>query len=170
MSKVTQAVLGSVDNKGSKKFVPPLQKQAAGGSMQTIPNNKKGEESEKYEVVSFDKGLDNKLVEIIEREIMQEGTKVTWNDIAGLENAKQNIKEIIVWPFVNPQIFRGLRKPPKGLLLFGPPGTGKTMIGKAIASDLNYTFFNMSASSLTSKWVGEGEKLVILYNLGKDAI
>jgi SpoVK/Ycf46/Vps4 family AAA+-type ATPase len=97
---------------------------------------------------------------------MQEGTATTWEDIAGLEFAKKNINEIIVWPLLKPELFRGLRQPPKGLLLFGPPGTGKTMIGRAIASQLKYTFFNMSASSLTSKWVGEGEKLVASSNRG----
>lgn len=93
---------------------------------------------------------------------MQDGTSVTWEDIAGLEFAKKAINEIVVWPLIRPELFKGLRQPPKGLLLFGPPGTGKTMIGRAIAGQLQYTFFNMSASSLTSKWVGEGEKLVML--------
>ena len=55
---------------------------------------------------------------------------------------------------------QGARAPPKGLLLFGPPGTGKTLIGRAIASNIKATFFNISASSLTSKWIGEGEKMV----------
>ena len=55
---------------------------------------------------------------------------------------------------------QGARAPPKGLLLFGPPGTGKTLIGRAIASNIKATFFSISASSLTSKWIGEGEKMV----------
>ena len=59
---------------------------------------------------------------------------------------------------LRPDIFTGLRALPKGLLLFGPPGTGKTLIGKAIAHQTGATFFSISASSLTSKWVGEGEK------------
>jgi ATP-dependent 26S proteasome regulatory subunit len=55
---------------------------------------------------------------------------------------------------------QGARAPPRGLLLFGPPGTGKTLIGRAIASNISATFFSISASSLTSKWIGEGEKMV----------
>ncbi len=106
------------------------------------------------------KNIDPKMVELITNEIMDLGPALTWDDIAGLQFAKKTIKEIVVWPMLRPDIFTGLRGPPKGLLLFGPPGTGKTLIGKCIASQSKSTFFSISASSLTSKWVGEGEKMV----------
>jgi SpoVK/Ycf46/Vps4 family AAA+-type ATPase len=100
---------------------------------------------------------------------MDKSHPVAWEDIAGLEHAKKSIKEIVVWPMLRPDLFNGIRGPPKGLLLFGPPGnyqqkiiigTGKTLIGKCIASQCKATFFSISSSSLTSKWVGEGEKMV----------
>ncbi|OQS55137.1 Fignl1 [Ecytonucleospora hepatopenaei] len=100
--------------------------------------------------------LKNKIL----NEIVQNTNDITWEDVVGLEQVKQSINEIVLWPLMRPDIFTGLRNPPKGLLLFGPPGTGKTMIGKCMAAQVNATFFSISASSLTSKWVGEGEKLV----------
>ena len=100
------------------------------------------------------------MITMIESEIVNRSPEVNWSDVAGLEFAKKTIHEIIVWPMLKPEIFTGLRAPPKGLLLFGPPGTGKTLLGKAIASEAQATFFSISASSLTSKWVGEGEKMV----------
>ncbi|XP_054655557.1 fidgetin-like protein 1 isoform X2 [Dunckerocampus dactyliophorus] len=106
------------------------------------------------------KNFEPKIVELIMSEIMDHGPPVVWEDIAGLEFAKTTIKEIVVWPMLRPDIFTGLRGPPKGILLFGPPGTGKTLIGKCIACQSGATFFSISASSLTSKWVGEGEKMV----------
>ena len=106
------------------------------------------------------KNVDPKMVELIKNEIMDCGQEVAWDDIAGLDFAKETVKEIVVYPLLRPDIFTGLRGPPKGLLLFGPPGTGKTLIGKCIAHQSNCTFFSISASSLTSKWVGEGEKMV----------
>lgn len=100
------------------------------------------------------------MIDLIQSEIMHTYSEVTWNDIAGLEYAKSIIKETVVWPMLRPDIFKGLRSPPRGILLFGPPGNGKTLIGKCIASQSKSTFFSISASSLTSKWVGDGEKMV----------
>ena len=106
------------------------------------------------------KKIDPKMVELIENEIMDHGQTVDWDDIAGLEFVKRTVRELVILPLQKPNIFKGLRAPSKGLLLFGPPGTGKTMIGKLIAHLSKFTFFSISASSLTSKWVGEGEKMV----------
>ena len=106
------------------------------------------------------KNLDPRMVECIENEIMERQLNITWDDIAGLEFAKKTINEIIIWPMLRPDIFKGIRAPPRGIMFFGPPGTGKTLLGKAIAAQSKSTFLSISASTLTSKWVGEGEKMV----------
>ncbi|NXO68968.1 FIGL1 protein, partial [Phainopepla nitens] len=143
------------------KFVPPVPKQdgSENGGAQCKPHV--GESTEpSLPVDERLKNIDSKMVELIMHEIMDHGPPVSWDDIAGVEFAKATIKEIVVWPMLRPDIFTGLRGPPKGILLFGPPGTGKTLIGKCIACQSGATFFSISASSLTSKWVGEGEKMV----------
>ena len=104
--------------------------------------------------------LDPATLETICNEVMDAGADVAWEDIAGQESAKALVQELVVWPMLNPHLFTGARAPPRGLLLFGPPGTGKTLLGRAVASNVQATFFSISASSLTSKWIGEGEKLV----------
>ncbi len=105
-------------------------------------------------------GLDPEMVDRIMNEVLDSGDPTTFDDIAGLAHVKQTMIEVVVWPILNPQLFSGLRALPKGLLLFGPPGTGKTLIGKAVAAQSGATFFSVSASSLTSKWIGEGERMV----------
>eukprot|EP00916_Digyalum_oweni_P001898 GHVL01003658.1.p1 GENE.GHVL01003658.1~~GHVL01003658.1.p1 ORF type:complete len:378 (-),score=82.75 GHVL01003658.1:1119-2252(-) len=81
-----------------------------------------------------------------------------WNELIGLEKPIQSLKEAVILPMINPALYHGLRVPTKGILLFGPPGNGKTFLAKVAASQCNCTFFSTSASSLTSKWVGESEK------------
>lgn len=83
-----------------------------------------------------------------------------WDDVSGLENAKNALKEAVILPTRFKEIFVGNRKPWKGILLYGPPGTGKTFLAKACATEANSTFFSVSSAELTSKYVGETEKLI----------
>jgi vacuolar protein-sorting-associated protein 4 len=92
--------------------------------------------------------------------IVSEKPNVKWDDVAGLELAKEALKEAVVLPVRFPQFFTGKRKPWKGILLYGPPGTGKSFLAKAVATEADSTFFAVSSSDLVSKWQGESEKLV----------
>ncbi|RWS29952.1 vacuolar protein sorting-associated protein 4B-like protein [Leptotrombidium deliense] len=102
-----------------------------------------------------------KLMSQLEGAIVMEKPNVKWSDVAGLEGAKEALKEAVILPIKFPHLFTGKRRPWKGILLFGPPGTGKSYLAKAVATEANNsTFFSLSSSNLVSKWLGESEKLV----------
>ncbi|KAL8151138.1 hypothetical protein V2J09_020946 [Rumex salicifolius] len=92
--------------------------------------------------------------------IIREKPNVKWNDVAGLESAKQSLQEAVILPVKFPQFFTGKRRPWRAFLLYGPPGTGKSYLAKAVATEADSTFFSVSSSDLVSKWMGESEKLV----------
>ncbi|XP_023442165.1 katanin p60 ATPase-containing subunit A-like 2 isoform X2 [Dasypus novemcinctus] len=108
------------------------------------------------------------LAAVVSRDIYLHNPNIKWNDIIGLDAAKQLVKEAVVYPIRYPQLFTGILSPWKGLLLYGPPGTGKTLLAKAVASECKTTFFNISASTIVSKWRGDSEKLVrVLFELAR---
>ena len=93
------------------------------------------------------------------REVLVEVPDVTWKQVGGLEDVKQELKEAVEWPLKFPDIFERLQtKPPKGILMFGPPGTGKTLLAKAVANESECNFIAVKGPELLSKWVGESEK------------
>ena len=108
------------------------------------------------------------LAKSLSRDIYTENPNVRWGDVAGLAEAKRLLREAVVMPARFPQFFQGLLSPWRGVLLYGPPGTGKTMLAKAVATECGTTFFNISASSIVSKWRGDSEKLVrVLFELAR---
>ncbi|KFO34376.1 Katanin p60 ATPase-containing subunit A-like 2, partial [Fukomys damarensis] len=108
------------------------------------------------------------LAAVVSRDIYLHNPNIKWDDIIGLDAAKQLVKEAVVYPIRYPQLFTGILSPWKGLLLYGPPGTGKTLLAKAVATECKTTFFNISASTIVSKWRGDSEKLVrVLFELAR---
>ena len=101
-----------------------------------------------------------KLRGALQGAILTDKPDVKWEDVAGLEGAKEALKEAVILPIKFPHLFVGKRQPWKGILLYGPPGTGKSYLAKAVATEANSTFFSVSSSDLVSKWMGESERYV----------
>ncbi|XP_064550289.1 spastin isoform X2 [Drosophila montana] len=167
-SKTTSTSVGAALRQPAKTAATPpaVRRQFSSGrntppqrSRTPINNNAASGSGASTPMISV-KGVEQKLVQLILDEIVEGGAKVEWSDIAGQDVAKQALQEMVILPSVRPELFTGLRAPAKGLLLFGPPGNGKTLLARAVATECSATFLNISAASLTSKYVGDGEKLV----------
>jgi len=137
-----------------------LDKNSNGGSATA----KKGDKEEDHDTEKA------KLRGALAGAIVQENPDISWDDVIGLDNAKDSLKETVILPTRFPQLFTGKRKPFKGILLFGPPGTGKSYLAKAVATEADSTFFSVSSADLISKWQGESEKLVRnLFELARES-
>ena len=139
----------------------------SGGSCRT-----RGDQDEAFDPESFSAAKsdspDIQIIKELESSLLSRNLRVSMSDIAGAEDAKDLLEEAIVFPTLHPSYFTGIKKPWKGILLFGPPGTGKTMLAKAIASECKNAFFNVSTSMFSSKWRGESEKTVrILFDMAR---
>jgi len=95
------------------------------------------------------------------REVFIEVPSVRWDEVGGLEDAKQQLKESVEWPIKNPEVFERMGiEPPKGILLYGPPGCGKTLLAKAVATESEANFISIKGPEIFSKWVGESERAI----------
>ncbi|MBD3406768.1 MAG: AAA family ATPase [Candidatus Lokiarchaeota archaeon] len=110
-----------------------------------------------------------RLKDMIADTIITERPNIKMSEIAGLDEAKQAIQDAIIAPAKHPELFKGKsRQPWRGILFYGPAGCGKTLIAKAVAAEVNATFFNVSAANIVSKWLGESERLIMtLFDLAR---
>ncbi|KAF2641410.1 AAA-domain-containing protein [Massarina eburnea CBS 473.64] len=159
---------GKAKEDTARADLPPTPSSDAEDSSETEQESDEWKERVNWILKNLPRGVDEQAAQQILNDIVIQGDEVHWDDVAGLEVAKSALKETVVYPFLRPDLFMGLREPARGMLLFGPPGTGKTMLARAVATESKSTFFAISASSLTSKFLGESEKLVrALFALAK---
>jgi vacuolar protein-sorting-associated protein 4 len=130
---------------------------AVGANGKVSSGSGKGEKGDDEEELDADA---KKLRGALQGAILTDKPNVKWEDVAGLEGAKEALKEAVILPIKFPHLFSGKRQPWRGILLYGPPGTGKSYLAKAVATEANSTFFSVSSSDLVSKWMGESERWV----------
>ncbi|CAH2258743.1 jg5415 [Pararge aegeria aegeria] len=129
------------DNQLANCTIPAIERKPLSGLMSNMTSEKK------------------QLVELLNQDIIRP-SGVCWDDIKGLTTAKSILMESVVYPVRYPEVFTGLLEPWRGVLLHGPPGTGKTMLARVVASESGCTFFNITCSTIVNKWRGESEKIV----------
>lgn len=144
-----KAHLADADAKRKKPGLVGANGSSTGG---TGKGKESGEDGEPVDEDS------KKLRSALAGAILQDRPNVRWDDVAGLDGAKEALKEAVLLPIRFPTLFQGKRKPWKGILLYGPPGTGKSYLAKALATEAKSTFFSVSSSDLVSKWMGESER------------
>ncbi|PPS01208.1 hypothetical protein GOBAR_AA19456 [Gossypium barbadense] len=168
-SNVTSNGNHSVKNTSEMAIYEQYRKQDANGVHSNgAVSNGFDSRPQKSLLPAFETAEMRALGESLSRDIVRGNPDVKWESIKGLESAKRLLKEAVVMPIKYPKYFTGLLSPWKGILLFGPPGTGKTMLAKAVATECKTTFFNISASSVVSKWRGDSEKLIkVLFDLAR---
>ncbi|MHA2160892.1 MAG: AAA family ATPase [Candidatus Thorarchaeota archaeon] len=157
------------------RYISGIKKRRSGAvdGLRTPPKREPDQREtalEETESTKVDEDDDTKrLQEMIADTIISERPEVKMSEVAGLQDAKQAINDAIVAPMKHPELFTAKsRQPWRGILFYGPAGCGKTLIAKAVAAEVNATFFNVSAGNIVSKWLGESEKLVMrLFELAR---
>lgn len=137
-----------------------LKKHLNDSDKDDIGSNSKGGATKSKEKESAKDKESKEFENALTSAIVTTKPNVKWSDVAGLEGAKDALKEAVIIPIKYPQLFVGKRSPWRGILLYGPPGTGKSYLAQAVATEADSTFFSISSSDLVSKWQGESEKLV----------
>eukprot|EP00027_Filamoeba_sp_ATCC50430_P015882 CAMPEP_0168570164 /NCGR_PEP_ID=MMETSP0413-20121227/16571_1 /TAXON_ID=136452 /ORGANISM="Filamoeba nolandi, Strain NC-AS-23-1" /LENGTH=434 /DNA_ID=CAMNT_0008602761 /DNA_START=87 /DNA_END=1387 /DNA_ORIENTATION=+ len=148
---------GQIVIKPNQKLV--ISKSALEYGLQTLKDLEPETKHKTLQNVECENEFERKILsEVIPHSELQLG----FEDIGALDDVKQNLRELVMLPLQRPELFTkgSLTKPCKGILLFGPPGTGKTMLAKAIATQCMANFINVSMATIASKWFGEGEKYV----------
>ena len=156
-----------IRRKKRRKKTKRKKKKKKGGDKEENEDDddEKKEDKKKSKLSKQDEEFRSRL----EADIISEAPDICFKDVQGLANVKLALYETIILPALRPELFTGLRTPTSGLLLFGPPGNGKTMIAKCVAAGCQSTFFSISASSITSKFVGDAERIMrTLFNLARE--